>query len=66
MLDVLNLELFFSSIGIELVDVCPVAAPTTAKKEAAQVARKACDKRVATKTRADQVKKVATDAEANA
>ena len=43
-----------------------MAAPTTARKEAAQMARKAYDKRVARKKRAGQVKKAATDAEANA
>jgi hypothetical protein len=47
-------------------DLYPVTAPTTARKEAAQMARKAYNKRVARKTRANQVKKAATDAEANA
>jgi hypothetical protein len=46
-----------------------VAAPTTARKEAARVARKAYERRVASKTRADQVEvtraKAASDAEAN-
>jgi hypothetical protein len=53
---VLNLEHFFSSVG---------TAPTTARKEAAHMARKAYNTRVARKTRAYQVKKAATDAEAD-
>jgi hypothetical protein len=32
---VLNLEHFFSSVGIEMVDLYPVTALTTARKEAA-------------------------------
>jgi hypothetical protein len=46
-----------------------VTAPTTARKEAARMAREAYDTRVARKTRADQVAamrvKAATDAKAN-
>jgi predicted nuclease with RNAse H fold len=61
---VLNLEQTFSSFGIEMVDLYPVAAPKTARKEAARVARKAYERRMASKTRADQV--AASDAEANA
>jgi hypothetical protein len=48
------------------VDLYSVAAPTTARKESAQMATNAYDERLARKTRADQVKKAATDAEAAA
>jgi hypothetical protein len=48
-----------------MMDLYPVTAPTTARKEAAQMARKVYDKRVVKKTWADQVKRAATDAEAN-
>jgi hypothetical protein len=60
----------FCSVGIEMVDLYPVTTPTTARKEAARMAREAYDKRVASKTKADQVVairvKAATDAESNA
>jgi hypothetical protein len=53
-----------------MVDLYPVAAPMTARKDSARMARKAYDKRVAKNTKADQVSamrvKAATDAEANA
>jgi hypothetical protein len=39
----LNPEQFFSSVGIEMMDLYPVTAPTTARKEAAQMAKKAYD-----------------------
>jgi hypothetical protein len=54
-----------------MADSYPVAAPTTARKEAAaRMARKAYDKRLGKKTRADQVSAMrvtaAADAEVNA
>ena len=40
------MEQIFSSFGIEMVDLYPVAAPVIARKEAAaQMARKAYEKR---------------------
>ena len=38
-LDVLNLEHFVGSVGIDMVNLYPVAAPTTERKEAARLAK---------------------------
>jgi|AntAceMinimDraft_5_1070358.scaffolds.fasta_scaffold43791_3 hypothetical protein len=57
----LNPEQIFSSLGIEIVYLYSLNAPTTARKAAAaRVARKAYEKR---KTRADQAAQTAADAE---
>jgi hypothetical protein len=55
---------------MEMAGLYSVSAPKTAKKAAARMAKKAYEKQMARKTRADQVsattEKAATDSEANA